>query len=239
MSAIFSRWRSVPVLAYHRVGEPKGDHVPTITPEVFIYQLRYLQRHRYRVVDFGTVAEAVRTGRSLPTRAVAVTFDDGYEETYTVARPALHRFGFCATVFLAPSGVGRPGFMTWQQAQELSQDGFTIGSHTMHHLFLPHGSPEVIRQELVDSKRALEQALGREIAWLSYPIGGYTAEIQRIAQTVGYQAACTTNRGVSKRSTDLFAIRRIKMTERDRQPFSLWIKLSGFYDLFRSLEPPA
>jgi len=227
------------VLAYHRIGEPKGDHVPTVTPEVFAYQLRYLQRHRYHVVDFGTLVEMIRTGRSLPARAVALTFDDGYEETYTVAMPQLHRCGFCATVFLAPAEVGRPGFVTWEQARQLAGDGFTIGSHTMHHMFLPHASLDLIRQELADSKQILERELGREIAWLSYPIGGYTAEVQRIARAVGYQAACTTNRGVSKRSQDVFAIRRIKMTERDRQPFSLWAKLSGFYDLFRSLEPSA
>ena len=230
---------TAPILTYHRVGEPTGDHVPTVTPETFEWQLRFLRRHRFRVVGFGAVAEAMAQGRVVGRRTTAITFDDGYEETSTIAAPLLRQFGFCATVFVTPAEIGTPGFMTWDQVRALAQDGVQIGSHTMSHVYLPLLPHEKLRYELAESKRVLEQSLGRPIWWLSYPVGGFTPEIQLLAREAGYRAACTTNRGTSKATQDPFAMRRIKMTERSRSALLMWVKLSGYYDLFRRLEQPA
>lgn len=226
--------RTIPILAYHRVGDLKGDHVPTVTAESFELQLRYLARHGWRSMELHEVRQPDRR-----RRAVVLTFDDGYDGTASVAAPLLRQYGFRATVFVTPGEVGTPGFMTWEQVRQIAGDGFTIGSHTMHHSYLPLLSREKAQQELVDSKQELEARLGRPVEWLSYPIGGYTADIQASAKAAGYHGACTTNRGLSKRSLDPFAMRRIKMTDRDRHPLLIWAKLSGFYDSFRQLEQPA
>lgn len=230
---------TIPVLAYHRIGEPKGDHVPTVSPETFERQLAFLQRHAWRVVEFGSVVDRITRGTPFERRTVVLTFDDGYEETCSVAAPLLHRFGFPATVFVTPTEIGLPGFMTWEQLRSVAKDGIRVGSHTLHHTYLPLASRDQAQHELVESKRMLEQQLGEPVSWLSYPVGGFTPELQVMAKAAGYQAACTTNRGVSKATQDLFAIRRIKMTERDRWPFLLRVKLSGYYDVFRRLEQPA
>lgn len=234
-----ARVRTVPIFAYHRVGEPQGDHVPTVTPETFEWQLQFLQRHHYQVIDLGQFVEQRLHETSDQRRYVVITFDDGYAETFSVAAPLLRRFGCRAIVFVTPAEVGLPGFMTWEQLRAVTQAGITIGSHTMYHTYLPLISRDKVEHELVESKRTLEQRLGRPITWLSYPVGGYTPEVQAVAKTAGYQGACTTNRGVSKRADDLFALRRIKITERDRNPVAFWVKLSGYYDLFRRLESPA
>jgi hypothetical protein len=99
-------------------------------------------------------------------------------------------------------------------------------------------SLEKARHELSESKRVLEERLHRPVEWLSYPVGGYTQEVQALARGLGYRGACTTNRGVSKSALDLFGLRRIKMTEADRHPWLLRVKLSGFYDTFRALRAP-
>jgi len=83
------------------------------------------------------VASRLDEGRSLPSRCAVLTFDDGYEETCTVAWPLLKRFGFPAAVFVTPAEVGLPGFATWEQVARMARDGMTIGSHTMHHSYLP------------------------------------------------------------------------------------------------------
>ena len=230
---------TIPILAYHRVGEPKGDHVPTVTPECFERQLAFMARHRVTILSFGDVVDKLRAGAPIPRRSAVITFDDGYEGTATIAADLLHRFGFHATVFVTPGEIGLPGFMSWDQVRTVSHNGMAVGSHTMHHAFLPMVSGEKARRELVESKAAIEQQLGRPVQWLSYPVGGFTAEIQALAKEAGYQAACTTNRGTSKRATDLFALRRVKVTERDCRTLLFRAKLSGYYDLFRRLEPPA
>jgi peptidoglycan/xylan/chitin deacetylase (PgdA/CDA1 family) len=231
--------RMVPVLTYHRVGPATVPHVPTVSAEAFEAQLALLRRWGRCVVPLSELINDLTGEKPLPRSTVVITFDDGYEETANIAAPLLRAYGFCATVFIAPEELERPGFLSWPQVQKLARDGFTVGSHTMRHTFLPTVPRDHVRQELVESKRVLEERLGQSCRWLSYPIGGYTPEIQAIAREVGYEAACTTNRGLSKRAMDLFAIRRIKMTERDRGPIRLWAKLSGWYDAFRRLEPPA
>ena len=52
----------------------------------------------------------------------------------------------------------------------------------------------------------------------------------------GYLCACTTNRGFM-RKLDIYALRRIKITNRDLG-IRLWGKLTGFYNVFRRLKPP-
>ncbi|MBI3088507.1 MAG: polysaccharide deacetylase family protein [Candidatus Omnitrophica bacterium] len=230
---------TIPVLAYHRIGEPKDDHVPTVSPETFERQLAFLQRRAWRVVEFGYLVDRLARGTPPERGTVIITFDDGYEETCSVAAPILHRFGFPAAVFVTPTDIGLPGFMTWDQLRAVAKNGIRVGSHTLYHTYLPLASREEAQRELVESKRLLEQQLGEPVSWLSYPVGGFTPELQLMAKAAGYQAACTTNRGVSKAGRDLFAIRRIKMTERDGSPLLLWVKLSGYYDLFRRLEQPA
>ena len=228
----------LPILTYHRVGTLAVDHVPTVSKTAFESHMAFLVRGRYHVISLGDMVEALRVGRPLPRRSVVLTFDDGYLGTFTEAAPVLRRFRFCATVFVATSEVSTEGFLSWDQLRTLSSDGFTVGSHTLHHAFLPSISLAHARTELVESKRILETQLNRPIRLFCYPVGGYTPQVQAIVREAGYEAACTTNRGLPEKVVDLFALRRIKMTERD-SPMSLWVKLSGHYDLFRRLEPPA
>jgi peptidoglycan/xylan/chitin deacetylase (PgdA/CDA1 family) len=113
-----------------------------------------------------------------------------------------------------------------------------IGSHTMHHRYLPLVPPESLQAELGDSKRVIEEQIGRPVHFLSYPVGGFTSDVQTVARRCGYLAACTTNRAADPSRLDHFALRRIKMTDRDQHPLLLLAKVSGYYDLFRQLRQP-
>ena len=130
------RWH-VPIVGYHRVGRATGDHVPTVSAAAFERQMAYLARHRYTVLDFPEVVERLAHRGTFDRKTVAITFDDGYEGTATIAAPILDRYGFHATVFVTPSEVGLPGFLTWEQVKAMAGNGVTIGSHTMHHTSLP------------------------------------------------------------------------------------------------------
>jgi peptidoglycan/xylan/chitin deacetylase (PgdA/CDA1 family) len=173
-----------------------------------------------------------------PARSTLITFDDGYVETATVAWPVLRRFKAPAVVFVTPNEVGTPGFASWEQLAAMARGGFTIGCHTMRHSYLPDTPEERLEEELAASKAVIEEHIGMSVEYLSYPIGGYTPAAQSVARRAGYRAAFTTNRGVS-RALDLFAIRRIKITERDANPLVLRAKVSGLYDSFRQPKRPA
>ena len=233
-----SRLSHATILGYHRVGSHRQDHVPTVTAEAFERQLDLLVKFRFRVLSLDDVLNRLERGEPAPHRSVVITFDDGYAETHTLAWPLLRKHGFPATVFVTPEEVGLPGFATWEQVIDMSRDAVTIGSHTMHHSYLPDVREAQLSEEVVRSKAVIEERIGRRVDYLSYPVGGYTPQAQAAAREAGYRAAVTTNRGVS-RAVDRFALRRVKMTDRDTNPLYLLVKTSGYYDLFRQLKRPA
>ena len=229
----------LPILGYHRVGPYKGDHVPTVSEEAFSSQLALLVRGRFRVLSLEEIAQCLDRGQPLPRRSVALTFDDGYEETHTIAWPLLKRLGFPATAFVTPAEVGLPGFATWDQIGQMASDGMSIGSHTMSHSYLPLVRAERLSEELVGSKHVIEERIGHPVRFISYPVGGFTLQAQTIVKAAGYLAACTTNRAAPIAGMDRCALRRIKVTERDANPVCFFAKISGYYDLFRQLKQPA
>ncbi|HEX9780124.1 MAG TPA: polysaccharide deacetylase family protein [bacterium] len=234
-----NQWRYyVPILAYHRVGGMRGDHVPTVSAEAFEQQMGSLARSGLRVLPLGELGELVKRDGAMPRRSAVITFDDGYEETWSIAWPILKRFNLPATVFISSGEIGLPGFMSWEQVSAMANGGVTIGSHTMHHQYLPILEESRLEEELAGSKRAIEERIGMAADWLSYPIGGYSSKIQEIAKSAGYRGACTTNRVALQGPLDRYALRRIKVTDRDAHPLLMRAKLSGYYDAFRRLEKP-
>lgn len=106
------------VLAYHRI-VPVGrlDEYPldpeliSATPEEFRWQVAELARHR-TPVSLEQVVDALDTGRELPERAVAVTFDDGSADLHEHAFPILRSAGVPSTVF-ATTGYLDSGDPFW------------------------------------------------------------------------------------------------------------------------------
>lgn len=86
------------ILMYHRVG-PMADHfTPGVTPDVFERHIQYVAT-RCRVLSVTDLLAAADAG-TVPARAVAITFDDGYEDVFTYASPILQRHAVPATVYL-------------------------------------------------------------------------------------------------------------------------------------------
>jgi peptidoglycan/xylan/chitin deacetylase (PgdA/CDA1 family) len=107
---------SVTILAYHRIALPGSDDLsPTLIdayPHDFEAQMRYLARY-CNVVSLWDVVRALREGHSLPRRAVAITFDDGYDSFRDQAMPVLRRLGLPVTLFVATGFTGNPGRCFW------------------------------------------------------------------------------------------------------------------------------
>ena len=107
----------VRVLAYHSVAPAQTSYCKAdirIEPAQFERQMAYLARH-YRVLPLGEAVATLSSGRSLPAKAVAITFDDGYRDNYDYALPVLQSFGLPATFFAVSAAVsGRQPFWVGQ-----------------------------------------------------------------------------------------------------------------------------
>ena len=104
-------FRSLTVLNYHRIDNPKDDNFATFKPNVsalpaqFDLQMKYLAEN-YNVVSASDVSAWIMDGRSLPSKAALITFDDGYQSNFDLAFPILRRESVPASIFLATSFLG-------------------------------------------------------------------------------------------------------------------------------------
>lgn len=88
------------ILIFHRVlpgHDPMRPDEPTISE--FDWQMRVL-RDSFSPLALVDALERLRTG-TLPSRAVCVTFDDGYADNELYALPVLQKYGIPATVFIS------------------------------------------------------------------------------------------------------------------------------------------
>jgi peptidoglycan/xylan/chitin deacetylase (PgdA/CDA1 family) len=186
------------------------------------------------VVSLEQVYRSLTDGAPLPDKAVVLTFDDGYLGFYENARPLLEERGAPATVFMHTGFIGdqrgKPK-MTMEQLRELARSGlFDVQSHTVTH---PEDitmlSPERVRSELRESRKVLEEALGHEVRFLSWPVGKNDPMTRYEAQEAGYRMAVTMERGLVGDSPDILAVNRIvrkrlkeSLDEMDKAPPVAW-----------------
>lgn len=123
--------------------------------------------------------------------------------------------------------------ISWKQLREVVAEGVEIGSHTMNHPILSKITEGHVREEVVSSKKFIEERLGQGVVSFCYPNSGprditpYVVEMTRMA---GYRGAV---QGGGVPGEDLFRIPRIAACG-DRNEF-LW-KLCGMEVLVDSFK---
>jgi peptidoglycan/xylan/chitin deacetylase (PgdA/CDA1 family) len=106
------------ILLYHRVSELESDPQRlAVTPDRFSKHLEVIASH-FTPVGLRPLVEHARRG-TLPPRAVAVTFDDGYADNLENAKPLLERWNVPATLFVATSYVGGAREFWWDELERL------------------------------------------------------------------------------------------------------------------------
>ncbi len=203
----------VPVLMYHYVDDepppagPYADGLTVRTPD-FVEEMEYLVANGYQAVTLADVYLAMAGIRQLPAKCVALTFDDGGLDNYTVAFPLLKEHGFAATFFVITKTVGAEGQMDWDQLREMAEAGMSIQSHSISHPDLTGVSDERLKTELVDSRNAIAEAVGEPGYVLSYPAGSHDERVMEAARAAGYVMAVATDDGAELDPDSVFEITR-------------------------------
>lgn len=118
MSARRSSARYPVILMYHRVAKETFDPWGlAVAPERFADQLAWLGKHR-TLLPLSEFAQLQRLG-NLPGDAVAVTFDDGYACTASVAAPLLERHRVPATIFVPAGMIDRTPLFWWDELAQI------------------------------------------------------------------------------------------------------------------------
>jgi peptidoglycan/xylan/chitin deacetylase (PgdA/CDA1 family) len=217
--------KRVTILCYHSVTEhrepgrhdPHKQHIPL---RLFLEHLDHLQSN-YRVISLSDFLRAKRETCRLPDFSVVLTFDDGFQDFFSVAAGQLARRKMPATVFvitdrgygyLPPNGES---FLSWQEVQELAASGIQVGSHTCSHPLLLEVPSDEARRELADSRIAILDHTSEEDISLSYPYGQTSGPISNLAQSLGYSCGIAGTLGPNRSDADLFALSRTVIASDD------------------------
>ncbi len=219
----------VPIIMYHRIDDKASLSCLSVCPESFERQMRFLKERDYNVVRLEEIPDLIRN-KKVPRKTIAITFDDGYENNYTCAYPVLKKLGLPATIFIVPALIGRDGYLTWDQVIEMSESSVvSIGNHTMTHAYLPDLAEQKLEMEISDSKRAIESHIRKKIFSFSYPTGGFNDYVRNKVEKTGYAIAVATNPGKDYPKHDLFAMKRLRISQTSDSLLVFWIETSGFY----------
>ncbi|MDQ5820872.1 MAG: polysaccharide deacetylase family protein, partial [Actinomycetota bacterium] len=188
------------ILTYHAVGQ--GPAPLFVDRALLAAQLDCIAESGGCVLTVAALADALRAG-TLPARAAAITFDDGFASVADAA-PLLAERGFPATVFCVADHVGRRSDWASQppwaprlpllgaaELRELVRAGWEVGSHGLGHTSLRHRTIAEIERELTESKLILEQTLESGVRSFAYPYGVVPRSGHAALSEAGYSAACT------------------------------------------------
>jgi len=239
----YKPFNGIPVLMYHKVNPDRhaGGLGLRVKPKDFDWEMHYLRENGFHTVSLGDVLDHYQKGKKLPNKPIVITFDDGYQDNYIYAYPILKKYNFTATVFVVAGTIGKSNIfdsktksqpvnkmLTWQEIKALDAAGFTIGSHTVDHPILTDIPMDQVKLELIDSKKILEQGLGKKIDYFCYPHGRYNNEIAKLVQESGYRAATTTRQGLVTAEANPYLLNRIRVTGHySHRKFVSQLSLSG------------
>src|SRR5476649_226616 len=113
---------------------------------------------------------------------VTTSWDDGHKLDLKLAR-LLKKYEMPATFYIAPRNheFSEENRLNDKDIIDISKH-FEIGSHTMSHQHLTKVSSEQADFELRESKRYLEEVIGKEIVSFSYPYGDYDRSILKLVE---------------------------------------------------------
>ncbi|WP_058301318.1 polysaccharide deacetylase family protein [Gorillibacterium timonense] len=212
----------VAVLMYHDFkDDPKAK---SISLKVFQEQLTTLTKNGFHFISMDEFKAFKLNKGKVPANAVLLTFDDGYEDFYTVAYPYLKKNKIPATNFIIvrSTETGNPGgnpHLTWDQMREMGQNGMSFYSHTYNqHFYIPNAGPALtsrypaekgkpaetveqyhkrITDDLALADKRIREELGTKTDVFSYPYGASNKDIRTISAKLGHKLDVTIQGGLN------------------------------------------
>jgi len=238
----------IAVIMYHSVG---NGAIMSIDKHVFEEQL---SRVREMFADILTVRELAGHSAPVQSWSACITFDDGFSDNHEIVLPLLKKYDLVATFFICSGFVEgehdisrrfrnyhnmRP--MNWGQVRELVSEGMEIGAHTHSHPVLSRLSPMGQEEEMLRSRRLIEERVGVSVDSFAIPFGNrgtYTRETLELASR-HFHACCTTrfatNPALPARHNGMLVLDRVEPKPTDELK-TFEAKILGRWDAMRWLQ---
>jgi peptidoglycan/xylan/chitin deacetylase (PgdA/CDA1 family) len=204
----------IPVLLYHAVNDDPGprDRPYSVSPACFAAHADAIRASGRTAIRISELAAGLRSERPLPERPVAVTFDDGFADTYDAVE-VLHRHDISSTVYVTTGAVGTRDRLSRAQVAELARrPSVELGAHSVRHRYLDELDHRELTAEIGGSKAQLEDMAQVGVDSFAYPHGAYDARAREAVISAGYSSAAAVKNAISHAADDPFAIARWTVT---------------------------
>jgi len=217
------RFREVSVLCYHSISD--DPHNLTINVKMFKAHLDFLANAGYAFVSLGDIVEWMNGARTLPHKAVAITFDDGYADFESAALPLLNAHQAPAAVFVVERNLDESDCINREGLTRLRERGVEVGFHTYTHPNLAALSGS----ELIREVRPLSFE-----RFFAYPGGRYSREATQAVKPAGYVAAFSTKPTLVHKTSDRHALPR-NVVSKNMQLWEVRFRATKALDWYRAL----
>jgi peptidoglycan/xylan/chitin deacetylase (PgdA/CDA1 family) len=206
-----------------------------VNPDMFEQQMGFLHRRGYQTTGLAEILGIYKEQeKSFPKRFV-LTFDDGYRDVFTLARPILKRLGYTATVFLVTDKINESHqnqqFLSWEEVLQLQKEGFSFGAHSCSHSSLTSLSLREAEYEIQESKNIIEAKLNSRVGFFAYPYGDFNPEIQNLVKKAGFSGAVITPQGPGVENGP-FSLKRVGIN-RQNSMGAFRLKVNGVFSWVR------
>lgn len=185
------------ILLYHHIDAAMPAST-SISRELFAEHMEYVAKNGYKVVPLAKLLSAVRKGRKIRPRTLAITFDDAYPSILHNALPVLQHHKWPFTVFASTEDIDRDteGYLGWDELRELESHRGTIANHGHKHQHMLARQTDESNEEwrsritgdIQFAQNRLEAELKRPAKLFSYPYGEFDAELIEVVSELGYLA---------------------------------------------------
>ena len=135
---------------------------------------------------------------------VTTSWDDGHKLDLKLAK-LLKKYGIKGTFYISPKNreFSEEDLLSDEEIIKIDRD-FEIGAHTMTHPRLTKISEKQAFNEIIESKKYLENLIRKEIRCFCYPGGDYNKKIKELVKRAGFIVARTTKEILTTTPGDLF-----------------------------------
>jgi len=207
------------VLAFHTfLGKEKID-LDTDTKE-FRQNLEDLKNQGFKFVTM----EDIKQNKIIGSKNILITIDDGHKTVIKAYTEVLKPMNIKPVLAIYPAIVGvSKNFMTWDEINSLVKDGVYIASHGYNHLKvndkLYTKDKSAFEDEIIKSKKILEEKIGKKIDTFVYPYGIRSEITKEYLKKSGYKMAFTINWGALtipiEKNNDIFELPRYMFTKKE------------------------
>lgn len=222
------------VLMLHRIVKNRSTDSTLgqleISPDFLEKTILNYTQMGYRLISIDEVVTQLMSKKHPKLPFVCFTFDDGFADNYELAYPILKKYNCPFCIYVTSGFVNRTHKAHWyisdseqndklilsiNQLKQLSQDPLcTIGAHSVSHPRFTQINEIQKSDEIINSKKFLEDLLNKPIIHFAYPHGDYDSETISLLKKAGITSAVIVNGGkVRKGDKDLFRIKRILLEE--------------------------